>query len=76
MKQLLGFIIIVVSILLGAYVGISMFIGGLIQIFIFIQGNHDAVNLAVGIAKVMFCEIACVIPFIGVPLGIAIARMK
>ena len=65
MKRFLQSIIIIASIILGLYVGIwVMFAGGIIQI---INGINplNAIEITIGICKVLFCEIAGLIPIAG-----------
>ena len=74
MRTLLQVLIIIVSIFLGLYVGIwLMFTGGIIQI---INGINllNAVEIAIGICKVLFCEIAVLIPIAGIFIAGAIEK--
>lgn len=65
MKKILQILIIIASIILGLYVGIKvMFIGGIIQV---VNGINplNGLDIAIGICKVVFCEIAGLIPMAG-----------
>lgn len=65
MRNILSKAIIVISIILGLYVGIwLMFIGGIMQIINAIS-PLDSMAIAIGICKIVFCEVATLIPFIG-----------
>ena len=64
-----GWIIIVASFLLGLWVALYlMFYGGIVQI---INGINplNAVAIATGICKIIFCEVAVVIPILGILIG-------
>lgn len=66
MKKILQILIIAISIILGLYVGIwLMFVGGIIQI---VNGINplNGINIAIGICRIVFCEIAAIIPLLGV----------
>lgn len=72
MKKVLGILLIIASICLGAYLGLYvMLYGGICQIL-------DSINplvtkdLALGILKVLFCEIAVIPSYVGIVVGIAI----
>ena len=65
MRKILQILIIIASIILGLYVGIKvMFIGGIIQV---VNGINplNGLDIAIGICKVVFCEIASLIPMAG-----------
>lgn len=65
MRKALQIIVIIASIILGLYVGIwLMFIGGIIQI---VNGINplSAIDIAIGILRIVFCEIAGLIPMAG-----------
>lgn len=69
MKKIISVLIIIISILLGLYVGVwLLFAGGIIQIVNSINPLNGG-GIALGIVKIIFCEIAVVIPVIG--FGIA-----
>lgn len=69
MKKILGILIIIATIILGAYVGIwVMLVGGIIQIVNSIN-PVNGMGIAIGIIKILFCEIAGLIPYIGVIVG-------
>ena len=64
-----GWIIMVAGFLLGLWVALYlMFYGGIIQI---INGINplDAIAIATGICKIVFCEVAVVIPILGMLIG-------
>lgn len=64
-----GWIIMVAGFLLGLWVALYlMFYGGIIQI---INGINplNAVAIATGICKIIFCEVAVVIPILGTLIG-------
>ena len=64
-----GWIIMVAGFLLGLWVALYlMFYGGIIQI---INGINplNAVAIATGICKIIFCEVAVVIPILGMLIG-------
>ena len=64
-----GWIIMVAGFLLGLWVALYlMFYGGIIQI---INGINplNAVAIATGICKIIFCEVAVVIPILGMSIG-------
>ena len=64
-----GWIIMVAGFLLGLWVALYlMFYGGIIQI---INGINplNAVAIATGICKIVFCEVAVVIPILGMLIG-------
>ena len=64
-----GWIIMVAGFLLGLWVALYlMFFGGIIQI---INGINplDAIAIATGICKIVFCEVAVVIPILGMLIG-------
>lgn len=65
MRKILQVLIVIATIILGLYVGIwLMFAGGIIQIVNAIN-PLDGIEIAIGICKVVFCEMAGVIPAIG-----------
>lgn len=69
MKKIISVLIIIISISLGLYVGVwLLFAGGIIQIVNSINPLNGG-GIALGIVKIIFCEIAVVIPVIG--FGIA-----
>lgn len=72
MKKVLGILIIIVSIGLGAYLGLYvMLYGGICQILDSINPLVTK-NLALGILKVLFCEIAVIPTYFGIVAGSAI----
>lgn len=69
MKRLLQILIIVGSIIGGLYIGIwLMFVGGIIQITNNIN-PADGFQIAIGICRIVFCEIAGVIPIVGITIA-------
>lgn len=65
----IGWIIIVGGFLLGLWVGLYlMFYGGIVQI---INGINplDAIAIATGICKIIFCEVSAIIPILGMLIG-------
>ncbi len=65
MKRLAQILIVVGTIIIGLYVGIwLMFAGGIIQIINNIN-PLNGVQIAIGIVRVTFCEIAGLIPVVG-----------
>lgn len=65
----IGWIIIIAGFLLGLWVALYlMFYGGIVQI---INGINplDAIAIATGICKIIFCEVAVVIPILGMLIG-------
>lgn len=72
MKKIIGILIAIAGIALGIYVGVwLMFVGGIVQIV----NSFNPVNglgIALGIAKVVFCEIGGLIAYLGILIGSAI----
>lgn len=69
MEKFLKILLIVGSIGLGLYVGLwLMFIGGIIQIANNIN-PIDGLQIALGICRIVFCEIAGIIPVIGISIA-------
>lgn len=65
MRKILQVLIVVGSIILGLYVGIwLMFAGGIIQI-INALNPLNGIQIAIGICRIIFCEIAGLIPVAG-----------
>lgn len=65
MRRFLQVLIVTASIILGLYVGIwLMFAGGIIQI---VNGINplNGIDIAIGICKIVFCEVAGLIPMAG-----------
>lgn len=70
MERNLSKVIFVASIILGLYVGIwVMFVGGIVQIINSIN-PLNSMDIAIGICKIVFCEIATFIPFLGYVIAI------
>lgn len=65
MKKFISILIVVLSILLGIYLGVwVMFIGGIVQIVNSIN-PLDAWGIAWGVCRIVFCELAAIIPYLG-----------
>ncbi len=72
MKKIIGILIVIVGIALGIYVGAwLMFIGGITQIVNSIN-PVNGLGIALGIARIVFCEIGGFIAWLGVAIGSAI----
>lgn len=64
--KIIGILIMISSILAGLYVGCYiMFYGGIVQIINSINPIH-AIGIASGICRIVFCELAAIIPIIGI----------
>ena len=69
MKKIIGILIAIVGIALGIYVGAwLMFIGGIMQIVNSIN-PVNVLGIALGIARIVFCEIGGLIANLGVVIG-------
>lgn len=69
MKKIIGILIAIVGIALGIYVGAwLMFIGGITQIVNSIN-PINGLGIALGIARIVFCEIGGFIAWLGVAIG-------
>ena len=69
MKKFFKILLIVTSVILGLYVGIwLMFAGGIIQIINSINPLNGT-GIAIGIIRVLFCEIAGLIPIAGISIA-------
>lgn len=67
--RIIGILIMVSSVLAGLYVGCYiMFYGGIVQIINSINPIY-AIGIASGICRIVFCELAAIIPIIGIPFG-------
>ena len=72
MKKIIGILIAIAGIALGIYVGAwLMFIGGITQIVNSIN-PVNGLGIALGIARIVFCEIGGFIAWLGVAIGSAI----
>ena len=72
MRRILGIIIAIIGIALGIYVGFwLMFVGGITQIINSIN-PVNGLGIALGIAKIIFCEIGGLIAWLGIVIGSAI----
>lgn len=67
--NIVAFLIVLVSILAGLYIGLYlMFYGGLVQLITSADiGNTE--GIVAGFCKVLFCEIPAIIPALGLILG-------
>lgn len=69
MKKILGILIAIIGIVLGIYVGFwLMFVGGISQIINSIN-PINGLGIAIGIAKIVFCEIGGFIAWLGIAIG-------
>jgi len=69
MKKILSVLIIVVSIILGIYVGIwLMLAGGIMQIVNSIN-PLDGMGIAIGVIRIIFCEIGAIFPCLGIVIA-------
>ena len=69
MKKIIGIIIAILGIAGGIYVGFwLMFVGGISQIINSIN-PVDGFGIAIGIARIVFCEIGGFIAWLGIAIG-------
>lgn len=69
MKKILGIGIAAIGIALGIYVGVwLMLVGGISQIINSIN-PVNGFGIAIGIAKIVFCEVGGVIAWLGIVIG-------
>lgn len=69
MKKFIGIIIAILGIALGIYVEFwLMFVGGISQIINSIN-PVDGFGIAIGIARIVFCEIGGFIAWLGIAIG-------
>lgn len=69
MKKVLGIIFAILGIAGGIYVGFwLMFVGGISQIINSIN-PVNGLGIAIGIAKIIFCEIGGIIAWLGIAIG-------
>ena len=72
MKKIIGILIASVGIALGIYVGVwLMFVGGIVQIVNSIN-PINGLGIALGIARIVFCEVGGLIAWLGIVIGSAI----
>lgn len=72
MKKIIGILIAIVGIALGIYVGVwLMFVGGIVQIVNSIN-PINGLGIALGIARIVFCEVGGLIAWLGIVIGSAI----
>lgn len=69
MKKVIGILIAIVGIALGIYVGVwLMFIGGIVQIINSINPTNG-LGIALGIVRIVFCEVGVLIAWLGIAIG-------
>lgn len=72
MKKIIGILIAITGIILGIYVGIwLMLVGGIIQIVNSIN-PINGLGIALGILRIIFCEVGGFIAWLGIAIGSAI----
>jgi len=72
MKKIIGILIAIAVIILGIYVGIwLMLVGGIIQIVNSIN-PINGLGIALGILRIIFCEVGGFIAWLGIAIGSAI----
>lgn len=72
MKKVIGILIAIIGIILGIYVGIwLMLAGGIIQIVNSIN-PINGLGIALGILRIIFCEVGGFIVWLGIAIGSAI----
>lgn len=72
MKKIIGILIAIAVIILGIYVGIwLMLVGGIIQIVNSIN-PINGLGIALGILRIIFCEVGGFIAWLGIVIGSAI----
>ena len=72
MKKIIGILIAIVGIALGIYVGVwLMFVGGIVQIVNSIN-PINGLGIALGMARIVFCEVGGLIAWLGIVIGSAI----
>lgn len=72
MKKVIGILIAIVGIALGIYVGVwLMFVGGIVQIINSIN-PINGLGIALGIARIIFCEVGGLIAWLGIAIGLGI----
>lgn len=72
MKKIIGILIAIAGIALGIYVGVwLMFIGGIVQIVNSINPTNG-LGIALGIVRIVFCEVGGLIAWLGIAIGLGI----
>ena len=72
MKRIIGILIAIAGIALGIYVGVwLMFIGGIVQIVNSINPTNG-LGIALGIVRIVFCEVGGLIAWLGIAIGLGI----
>ena len=74
--KVLGILIMIAGILLGIYLGVwVLFIGGIAQI---VEGLNpvNAIEIVIGIARVIFCELGAIPAWLGILVGGAMIEME
>lgn len=69
MKKIIGILIEIAGIALGIYVGVwLMFVGGIVQIINSINPTNG-LGIALGIVRIVFCEVGVLIAWLGIAIG-------
>lgn len=69
LRSLFAWMIIIGSVALGIYVGIYvMLYGGMVELFDGLK-ELEGKGIAGGICRIVFCEVAMLIPIVGVLMG-------
>jgi hypothetical protein len=69
MKKVIGILMAIVGIALGIYVGVwLMFVGGIVQIINSINPTNG-LGIALGIVRIVFCEVGVLIAWLGIAIG-------
>lgn len=69
MKKIIGILIAIAGIALGIYVGVwLMFVGGIVQIINSINPTNG-LGIALGIVRIVFCEVGVLIAWLGIAIG-------
>ena len=72
MKKIIGILIAIAGIALGIFVGVwLMFIGGIVQIVNSINPTNG-LGIALGIVRIVFCEVGGLIAWLGIAIGLGI----
>lgn len=72
MKKVIGILIAIIGIILGIYVGIwLMLAGGITQIVNSIN-PINGLGIALGILRIIFCEVGGFIAWLGIVIGLEI----
>ena len=69
MKKVIGILITILGIALGIYVGVwLMLVGGIVQIINSIN-PVNGLGIALGIVRIIFCEVGALIAYLGMTIG-------